>query len=92
MLPSLPTLLTALAALAAVLGLILLAARAARMSGLASRTPGPGNGSLAVHDVLALDTSRRLYLLRCRDRHVLLLTGGSQDIVIGWLPDEDAAP
>ena len=80
--------LSAALALAAVLGLIWLASRAARLTGLA--TPPAANGrSVAVQEVIALDSRRRLYLVRCLDRHVLLMTGGERDRVIGWLPDPD---
>jgi flagellar protein FliO/FliZ len=76
------SLLTAAATLLAVLALIWLAGRAARLGGLARR-PASG-GFLAVKDVIALDSRRRLYLIQYQDRRVLLLTGGGQDIVVGW--------
>jgi flagellar protein FliO/FliZ len=80
------SILTAVTALAAVLALIWLAGRAARFGGMAQR---PANGSLLiVQDVIALDTRRRLHLVKCEDRRVLLLTGGTQDIVVGWLDRE----
>jgi flagellar protein FliO/FliZ len=67
--------------------LIWLAGRAVRLSGLARR---PANGRLlSVQDVIALDARRRLYLIECQDRRVLLLTGGSQDVVVGW-PGENS--
>jgi flagellar protein FliO/FliZ len=76
------SLLTAAATLVAVLALIWLAGRAARFGGLARR---PASGRhLSVEDVIALDARRRLYLIACQDRHVLLLTGGGQDVVVGW--------
>jgi flagellar protein FliO/FliZ len=76
------SLLTAAATLVAVLALIWLAGRAARFGGFARR---PASGShLSVQDVIALDARRRLYLIQCQDKHVLLLTGGSQDVVVGW--------
>jgi flagellar protein FliO/FliZ len=80
------TTLTALAALAAVLGLVWLASRAARWGGLAPRTTG--GRRLVVQDALAIDARRRLTLVRCDDRTVLLLTGGAQDLVVGWLPGQ----
>lgn len=43
-------------------------------------------GRLAMADVLPLDARRKLLLVRADDRHVLLLIGGAQDIVVGWLP------
>jgi len=81
------SILTAVAALAAVLALIWLAGRLARFGGMAQR---PANGRvLAVQDMIALDSRRRLHVVKCEDRRVLLLTGGAQDIVVGWLDRED---
>ena len=77
------SILSAIAALAAVLALIWLAGRAAWFGGLANR-PATGR-SLVVQDVIALDTRRRLHLVKCEGRRVLLLTGGGQDVVVGWL-------
>ncbi|GGC61653.1 hypothetical protein GCM10011504_44850 [Siccirubricoccus deserti] len=74
--------LQAAAALAVVLLLIWLTGRAFRAGGGAPRT----GRRLAVQEVLALDPRRRLLLLRCDGREVLLLTGGGQDTVVGWLP------
>jgi flagellar protein FliO/FliZ len=74
--------LPALAALGAVLLLLWLLARGARLTGLAA----PSGKRLGVQEVLALDTRRRLVLLRVDGREVLLLTGGPQDSVLGWLP------
>lgn len=81
---------TALAALALVLAAVL-AARpvAARLlaSGGFGRLGGLGAGRearLGLVAVLVLDTRRRLLLLRCDDREVLVLAGPS-DVVIGWL-------
>ena len=84
MLPNPATLLTALAALAVVLGLVWLAARAARLAGLGPRTGG--GRMLNVVDSVALDPRRRLHLVACAEGRVLLLTGGSADLVVGWLP------
>jgi flagellar protein FliO/FliZ len=75
--------LTALAALCVVLGLVWAGARAARLSGLAPRPTG--GRLLAVRDALALDSRRRLLVVRCGARDVVLLTGGGQDLVVGWL-------
>lgn len=84
MLSSSTSLLTALAALAAVLALIWLAGRAARLAGLARR-PSASGRLLSVEDVIALDARRRLHLVRCADRQVVLLTGTGQDLVVGWI-------
>ncbi|HEY7576632.1 MAG TPA: hypothetical protein VH855_03470 [Acetobacteraceae bacterium] len=78
------------AALAAVLVLIWLASRAARFGGIARRPAG--GGLLAVQDVLALDARRQLHLIRCGERRVLVLTGGAQDVVVGWLDAADGSP
>lgn len=78
-------LLTALLALLGVLALILLARRAVlSLPGLAGRLPRAG-GPLGIEQALALDSRRRLLLIRCGPRRLLLLTGGSQDLVVGWL-------
>ena len=82
------SILFAAVALCFVMALIWLAGRIARFGGLARR-PG-GNGPLAVEDVLVIDVRRRLHLVRCEGRRVLLLTGGSQDIVVGWINHESA--
>ena len=80
------------AALAAVLLLLRLGARGLRRSGLAGRREG-GRRRLAIQEVLAVDARRRLLLVRCDGREVLLLTGGGgQDSVLGWLPPGPDAP
>ena len=76
---------TAVAALAAVLLLILLAGRLARMTRFA-RPRGTTGTRLRLQDSLVLDPRRRLLLVQCDGRSVLLLTGPT-DSVVGWLPD-----
>jgi flagellar protein FliO/FliZ len=83
------SILSAIAALVAVLGLIWLAGRMARLGGMARR---PTAGILSVEDVLALDTRRRLYLVKCGDRRVLLLTGGGQDVVVSRFDQGGPSP
>ncbi|GGJ00692.1 flagellar biosynthetic protein FliO [Neoroseomonas lacus] len=80
------TWITAAAALAGVVALILLAGRLARRAGLAPQ----GSGRLRVEETVALDARRRLVLVRCDGRALLLLTGGAQDQVVGWLPEGSA--
>lgn len=77
------TLLLAGAALGAVLGAIVLAGRGARALRLAR--PAAGR-RLALHEALPLDRTRRLLLVSCDGREVLLLTGSAADQVVGWLP------
>ena len=72
-----------LVALIAVLLPILVVARMLR-SGTVPNRPGR---RLAVQEVVALDTRRRLVVVRCDGRDLLLLTGGSQDAMLGWLPE-----
>jgi flagellar protein FliO/FliZ len=84
MLLDLGSLLTAGTALALVLALVWLGARAARLTGLAPRPTG--SRILALQDAIALDSRRRMLVVRCAGRDVVLLTGGAQDVVVGWLP------
>jgi len=98
MMPAAGPLLTAVAALAVVLALVWAGARLARLGGLAPRPSGAR--LLSLRDSMALDARRRLLIVRCGARDVLLLLGGTQDVVVGWLdppardslPDESAAP
>jgi len=81
--PALQTILTAVAALAAVIAGILLAGRAAQQA----RRIRPGAGRrLVLREALALDRTRRLHLVACDGRDLLLLTGGGADQVVAWLP------
>lgn len=80
------TLLTAASALIAVLLLFGGGARVVRARGwVGSAQPG---SALAVRESLALDAKRRLHLVQCGERRVVLLTGGTQDIVVGWIEDQ----
>jgi flagellar protein FliO/FliZ len=83
-----------LAALAAVIGLVLLARRALALlpPGFAPRSVPVRGGALALEQVLALDTRRRLVLVRCGERRLLLLTGGTRDLALGWLDALGAPP
>lgn len=47
--------------------------------------PAQSPRALALKETIALDPRRRVHLVRCGDKHVLLLTGGTQDQVIGWV-------
>jgi flagellar protein FliO/FliZ len=83
-------LLGAVAALAGVVALVLLLQRGARAWRLPARRGGVPGRRLALEETLALDPRRRLHLIRCGERRLLLLTGGGADVAVGWLPD--AAP
>jgi len=83
--------LSAVLALAAVVGLILLARHLLPLLpavARAARGPATGGG-LALEQALPLDPRRRLLVVRCGPRRLLLLVGGPQDVVVGWL---DAGP
>ena len=77
-----------LPAIAAVLGLVWLAGAAFRKGWL--RLPGlPSAGGptasaarLALVQTIAIDPRRRLHLVRCDGAHVLLLTGGVNDLQV----------
>jgi flagellar protein FliO/FliZ len=71
-------------ALAVVVALILISQRVVRVSGFYRRHAGQ---RLSVVEAMALDPRRRLHLIRCDDRTLLLLTGGTEDLVVGWLPE-----
>jgi flagellar protein FliO/FliZ len=81
------TLLSAAGTLVLVLALLALVLRGLRAAG-AGRAAGR---RLAVEEAVALDGRRRLVLLRCDGRGLLLLTGGAGDVVVGWLPPEGSA-
>lgn len=85
MTPEITHWLSAAASLLAVIGLVLLGGRLLRASGFAPAAK-PG-ARLSVQETLALDPRRRLVLVRCDGRDLLLLTGGTQDQVVGWLPE-----
>jgi flagellar protein FliO/FliZ len=76
-------LLAAAAALAAVLALIwgLHALGRARLRPRAGRR-------LHLSESIALDSRRRLHLIRCDERCLLIETGGPQDLLVGWLPPD----
>lgn len=72
-------------ALIGVLGLIGLGARLFRMGAL--RPQSRSGKTLILRESVALDPRRRVHLLQCGQRQVVLLTGGGQDLVIGWIPE-----
>jgi len=79
--------LKAILALGAVVLLAFAALRALRVVSLGGTKPGGGaRRRLAVQEVLPLDPKRRLVLVRCDGRDLLLLTGGAAEVSLGWLP------
>ena len=81
---TLTSLLAAAAALSVVVSVIVLGGRFAPLFRIGR--PGGGSGRLGVVGSLSLDPRRRLFLVRCDDRFVLLLAG-QQDQVVGWIAD-----
>lgn len=75
-------------ALAGIVALLLLLARGARAAGLAPRTAGQ---RMRIEETLALDARRRLLLVRVDGERLLLLTGGSADQNLGWVPNPPKA-
>jgi flagellar protein FliO/FliZ len=71
--------------LTGVLALILVATRIFQFSQWRTR-PLSGR-TLVIRESIALDPRRRIHLVQCGQRQVVLLTGGGQDLVIGWIQD-----
>jgi flagellar protein FliO/FliZ len=42
---------------------------------------------LRLEETVALDPRRRLHLVTCDGKRLIVLTGGAQDVSIGWLPE-----
>ncbi|HEX3346526.1 MAG TPA: hypothetical protein VHS58_00315 [Acetobacteraceae bacterium] len=80
----------AVVALAAVLALVRLGAFALRRGWIPRA--GLGLNTLArrttIVECMRLDARRQLHLVQCEGRRVLILTGGPQDLVVGWVPGE----
>lgn len=51
---------------------------------LSARRGSPNGTALATVAQLALDNRRRLQLVRCGDAHVLVLSGGTTDVLLPW--------
>jgi flagellar protein FliO/FliZ len=71
--------------LTGVIALILVATRLFQ-AGLWRAQPRPGR-TIVLRESIALDPRRRIHLVQCGQRQVVLLTGGGQDLVIGWIQD-----
>ena len=76
----------AIVALALVLGLVMLAAGVARRSGLTRLCAPSRTRRLVVQDFVMLDRARKLTIVSCDGRDLLLLTGPTRETVVRWLP------
>jgi flagellar protein FliO/FliZ len=72
-------------ALAVIVALILTAKRLFQ-AGVWRSSPRTAR-TLVVRESIALDPRRRVHLVQCGQRQVVLLTGGAQDLVVGWMQD-----
>lgn len=80
------TLLTGMGSLIGILAVIGLAARLWQTGFMHRRTTN--NRTLILRETVALDPRRRLHLVQCGERQVILLVGGGQDVVVGWMPEQ----
>jgi flagellar protein FliO/FliZ len=80
-----PTIVSAAGILIGVIALIVGAAKLYRFSGW--RTQPRSDRTLILRESIALDPRRRVHLVQCGQRQVVLLTGGGQDLLIGWIQD-----
>mgnify|MGYP005810352933 CR=1 FL=1 len=83
-------LLEAVAALVTVLALIWGSAKALRVTKIV-RTDPRRNKSMAILEVLNIDSQRRLVLATCENKRMLLMIGGRQDLLIGWLDAKETS-
>ena len=68
------------------IGVIALIAAAAKVFQFSGWRAQPRAGQkLILRESIALDPRRRIHLVQCGERQVVLLTGGGQDLVIGWV-------
>ncbi len=79
---------TILLVVGVLIGVISLIAAAAQLFRLSGWQPRSRTGrTLALRESIVLDQRRRIHLVQCGERQVVLLTGGGQDLVIGWMQD-----
>ncbi len=75
-------------AISVLAGILAAIGAAAKLFQLNTQRVRPLSGrTLILQESLALDPRRRLHLIQCGQRQVMLLTGGTQDLVVGWIPD-----
>ena len=73
------------AVLIGVVALIVATAKCFQFSGWRPQTRS--GRTLILRESIALDPRRRVHIVQCGGRQVVLLTGGGQDLVIGWMQD-----
>jgi flagellar protein FliO/FliZ len=79
---------TILLVVGVLIGVIVLIGAAAKLFQFTGWRPQPQAGrTLILRESIALDPRRRIHLVQCGQRQVVLLTGGSQDLLIGWVQD-----
>jgi flagellar protein FliO/FliZ len=72
----------------ALIGVLALIGVAAKLLQISPWRPKPPPGrTLILRETISLDPRRRLHLVQCGQRQVVLLTGAGQDIVVGWMQD-----
>lgn len=77
------SLISAIGILAGIVGLVLVIGRIVSRLPLTAKVGA--ERTLVLRESIALDPRRRVHLLQCGQRQVVLLTGGSQDVVVGWM-------
>jgi flagellar protein FliO/FliZ len=80
-----PSTLVVIAVLAGVLALVGVATWLFKL-GMWRSQPRPGR-TLILRESIALDPRRRVHIVQCGQRQVVLMTGGGQDVVVGWMQD-----
>lgn len=80
-----PTIVSAAGVLIGIIALVVGAAKLYRFGGW--KTQSRSDRTLVLRESIALDPRRRVHLVQCGQRQVVLLTGGAQDLVIGWIQD-----
>jgi flagellar protein FliO/FliZ len=74
--------------ISALIGVIVLIGAATRLFQFSIWRSQPRSGrTLILRESIALDPRRRVHLVQCGQRQVVLLTGGAQDVVIGWMQE-----
>lgn len=74
---------------AVLIGVLTLIWAATRLLQFSFWRPQPRAGRiLMLKESIALDPRRRVHIVQCGQRQVVLLTGGGQDLVIGWVQDQ----